>query len=65
MIMKIINFINSRPIKSRLFEQICEEMNADYLRLILFNAIRWLLRDNILLQLYNLREELLLFLIME
>ncbi|KAL4120074.1 hypothetical protein QTP88_012813 [Uroleucon formosanum] len=37
-VVKIINFIKSRPLKSRLFEKICEEMDADYSRLILYSA---------------------------
>jgi hypothetical protein len=64
-VVKVINFIKSRPLKSRLFEQICDEMDADYSRLILYSAVRWLSRGNILSRFYNLREELLVFLIME
>ncbi|XP_022160762.1 zinc finger BED domain-containing protein 5-like [Myzus persicae] len=64
-VVKVINFIKSRPLKSRLFEKICEEMDADYSRLILYSAVRWLSRGNILSRFYNLREELLVFLTME
>ncbi|KAL4100732.1 hypothetical protein QTP88_020766 [Uroleucon formosanum] len=38
-VVKVINFIKSRPLKSRLFEKICEEMDADYSRLILYSAL--------------------------
>lgn len=64
-VVKVINFIKSRLLKSRLFENICEEMDADYSRLILYSAVRWLSRGNILSRFYNLREELLVFLTME
>ncbi|KAL4090794.1 hypothetical protein QTP88_025569 [Uroleucon formosanum] len=64
-VVKVINFIKSRPLKSRLFDKICEEMDADYSRLILYSAVRWLSRGNILSRFYNLREELLVFLTME
>lgn len=64
-VVKVINFIKIRPLKSRLFEKICEEMDADYSRLILYSAVRWLSRGNILSRFYNLREELLVFLTME
>lgn len=40
-------------------------MDADYSRFILYSAVRWLSRGNILSRFYNLREELLVFLIME
>jgi hypothetical protein len=40
-------------------------MNADYSRLILYSAVRWLFRGNILSKFYNLREKLLVFLTME
>jgi hypothetical protein len=64
-VVKIINFIKSRSLKSRLYEKICEEMDADYLRLILYSLVRWLSRGNILSRFYNLREELLVFLTIE
>lgn len=40
-------------------------MDADFSKLILYSAVRWLSRGNILSRFYNLREELLVFLTME
>jgi len=40
-------------------------MDADNSRLILYRAVRWLSRGNILSRFHNLREELLVFLTME
>ncbi|VVC42385.1 Hypothetical protein CINCED_3A012136 [Cinara cedri] len=40
-------------------------MDEDYSRLILYSAVRWLSRRNILSRFYNLREQLLVILTME
>lgn len=39
---KVINFIKSHPKTERLFKVFCEEMNEDYVRLLLHTQVRWL-----------------------
>jgi len=41
-VVKIINFIKSRPLQSRLFEVLCKDMGSDHVQLILHTEIRWL-----------------------
>lgn len=41
-VVKVINHIKAHALNSRLFEQLCEEMNAEHTRLILYTVIRWL-----------------------
>ena len=58
----IVHFIKARPLKSRLFSIICEEMGAEHQSLLLHTAVRWLSRGKVLDRLYELREELRVFL---
>ena len=56
---QVVNYIKSRPLKSRLFSQLCAEMGADHQSLLLHTEVRWLSRGKVLSRLYELREEVL------
>ena len=58
---QVVNYIKSRPLKSRLFSQLCAEMGADHQSLLLHTEVRWLSRGKVLSRLYELREEVLEF----
>uniref|UniRef100_A0A671W2C9 DUF4371 domain-containing protein n=1 Tax=Sparus aurata TaxID=8175 RepID=A0A671W2C9_SPAAU len=58
----IINVIKSRPLNSRLFGLLCQEMGSGYEQLLLHTEVRWLSRGRVLQRLYELREEVKLFL---
>ena len=59
---KVVNFIKTRPLYSRLFAIFCNEMGADHLCLLFHTEARWLSRGKIIQRLFELREELLMFL---
>ncbi|XP_046408746.1 zinc finger BED domain-containing protein 5-like [Ischnura elegans] len=60
---KSVNFVKSRPLQSRLFPQLCEEMGAEYKCLLLHTEARWLSRDNLskltVAHLKGLREQII------
>nr|XP_042895255.1 SCAN domain-containing protein 3-like [Parasteatoda tepidariorum] len=57
-VVKVINYIKAHALNSRLFEQLCEEMDAEYRCLLLYTEIRWLSRGKSLLRVFELREPL-------
>jgi hypothetical protein len=59
---KIVNFIKSRPLQSRLFEKLCEEMRSIHKSILLHTEVRWLSKGKVLTRLVELREEVAIFL---
>ncbi|XP_014298159.2 zinc finger BED domain-containing protein 5-like [Microplitis demolitor] len=59
---KIINFIKSRPLQSRLFSLMCEDYGSKHKTLLLHTEVRWLSRGKTLTRLFELRAELQMFL---
>ena len=58
---QIINYIKARPHQSRLLKILCEEMGAQHTALLLNTEVRWLSRGKVLVRLFELRRELLVF----
>jgi hypothetical protein len=59
---KVVNFVKARPLNSRLFAVLCEEIQEDHKSLLLHSAVRWLSRGNVLKRLVQLKEEVRRFL---
>lgn len=59
---RIINFIKSRALNTRLFVNFCKDMGSEYEKLLLHSEIRWLSRGRTLRRLMELKHEVMLFL---
>jgi len=59
---KIINFIKSGAINSRMFYKLCEENDQKVKSLLLHSEVRWLSRGKCRFRLFQLRHEVLKFL---
>jgi hypothetical protein len=58
---KIANFTKSRPTNSRVFQALCEEMGSLHNCLLTHTEVRWLSRGKILVRLFELRTEIIVF----
>ena len=62
-VVEIVNYIKSRPIKSRLFEELCKSMDSQHVRLLMHTDVRWLSKGKVLTRVHELQKELIVFLI--
>jgi hypothetical protein len=56
-VIKIVNYIKFRPLKTRIFETICKEMGSDHIHLLLPTEVKWLLRGQVFNRDIELKEE--------
>ena len=59
---KIINYIKSDALNSRLFRNLCQDMDSEYQSLLLHTEVWWLSKGRSLHRLVDLKEEVMIFL---
>ena len=59
---RVINHIKAHALNSRVFELLCEDMDADHRRLLPHTEVRWLSKGKALTRVFELREQLQKFL---
>ncbi|XP_046684915.1 zinc finger BED domain-containing protein 5-like [Homalodisca vitripennis] len=60
---KIVNLIKAQSKNTRMFAVMCDEMGSDHKQLLLHCEVRWLSRGKVLSRLFELRDEVRLFLV--
>lgn len=58
-VVKMVNYVKSRALKTRLLKQMCQEAGSRHDTLVLHTDIRWLSRGKVLTRFYELRDELI------
>ena len=61
-IIRIANFIKSSAVNSRLFAKLCEDMDSNHINLLFHTNVQWLSKGNRLAQVYDLKDEVSIFL---
>lgn len=56
-VIKVVNYIKTRPVKARFFHKLCEELGAQHTSLIYYCNSRWLSKGNVLARVHELRNE--------
>lgn len=59
---KIINKIKGKALNTCLFKALCEEMGSEHTKLLFHTDVHWLSRGKVLTPLFELQEEVMLFL---
>lgn len=61
-VVKIVNQVKANALNSRLLTALCDDMGADHKQLLLHADVRWLSIGKVLSRVFELRNELVLFL---
>ncbi|GFW88418.1 zinc finger MYM-type protein 6 [Trichonephila clavipes] len=61
-VVTVVNYIKMRPLKSRIFSELCKDMGAVHSSLLFYCEARWLSRGKFLQRVYELRNEITIFL---
>jgi hypothetical protein len=62
-VVKIVNYIKSRPLNAKVFKLLCEEMGSEHTTLLLHKEIRWRSKGKVLVRVFKLRSEIYSFLL--
>jgi hypothetical protein len=61
-IIATVNYIKTRPVKSRIFSALCEVMGSACTAVLFHSESRWLSRGKVLSRVFELRDEIRIFL---
>jgi hypothetical protein len=60
-VVKMVNFIKSKPLKLSLLNYLCSAMDSEHTQLLFHTEVRWLPRRRVLQRFYELRDVIIVF----
>lgn len=60
-VVKVVNYIKSNALRSRIFSALCEAMDSDYRCLLFHTETRWLSKGKVLNRFVHMKDEILFF----
>jgi tRNA/tmRNA/rRNA uracil-C5-methylase (TrmA/RlmC/RlmD family) len=61
-VIKTLNYIKTRQLKSRVLAKLCKEMGAQYQSLVVYCNSHWLSKKKVVVRVYSLQEGVAMFL---
>ena len=55
------NYVKTQTLNTRLFKELCKDMNA-YHEVLFYTAVRWLLKGNVINRVFKMKYKIRLFL---
>ena len=62
LVVKIVKFIKADSLNTHQFKELCKDMNAMHEILLFHTAVRWISKDNVLNRVFEMKNEIKLFL---
>ena len=62
---KTVNYAKSGALNTQIFRKLCAEMGSEHLNLLYYTKVHWLSKGNFVARVFELREEIKKFLIMQ
>ncbi|UYV83055.1 hypothetical protein LAZ67_22001998 [Cordylochernes scorpioides] len=60
-VVKVVNYIKSNALRSRIFSTFCEAMDSDYKKLLFHTEVRWLSKGKVLNRFISMKNEIMAF----
>ncbi|XP_045114813.1 protein FAM200A-like [Portunus trituberculatus] len=61
-IVKVVNYVKNSALNTRLFQQLCHDMESEHSSLLFYTSVRWLSAGRFLSRFFSLRQEVEMFL---
>ena len=61
-VIKIVIYVKTQALNTRLFKELCKDLNADHEVLLFYTSVRWLSKGSVINRVFEMKNEIKLFL---